>query len=46
MDFLSHVECSVCHHAHDSKKLLTVCACCEGLGGRIAYHDTLGEPPQ
>ena len=28
MDFLSHVECSVCHHPHDPKELLTVCAHC------------------
>jgi len=28
MSFLTHVECSVCGHRHDSKRLLTVCERC------------------
>ena len=37
MDFLSHVECSVCHRAHEPKKLLTVCARC-GQMLSVRYH--------
>ena len=37
MDFLSHVECSVCHDAHDPKELLTVCAQC-GQMLWVRYH--------
>ncbi|MGH7323804.1 MAG: threonine synthase [Candidatus Rokuibacteriota bacterium] len=28
MSFLTHVECTVCGHRHDSKRLLTVCERC------------------
>ena len=28
MSFVSHVECTVCGHRHEPKRLLTVCAAC------------------
>ena len=28
MTFISHVECTICGHRHDAKRLLTVCAKC------------------
>jgi hypothetical protein len=28
MTFVSHIECTVCGHRHDPKRLLTVCERC------------------
>ena len=39
MSFVSHVECTVCGHRHDSKRTLTVCEAC---GQMLAVRYDLG----
>src|SRR3989441_433046 len=55
MSFLTHVECTVCGHRHDAKRLLTVCERCsqmlaarydlERLAAHVSKDALRGRPP-